>query len=87
MIPWPANCKIWQTAEYCNTYEIADTGEYIASCDIAMIRGECLVHPDNRKKDHCLEYCPEEGCVKEEFARMLKMAASTMVLLIAYIWI
>ena len=76
--PWPENCKIFQSRDVCNTYEIADTGEYIVSCDIAMIRGDCIA--PNREEMVCLEYCPDEGCVQEELARYVAMAASTMLL-------
>ena len=40
--PWPQGCKIYQAGDYCNTYEISDTGRWIQSCDIAMKASTCI---------------------------------------------
>lgn len=58
--PWPRNCKIYQADDVCNTYEIADSGRWIASCDIALVEGECIA--TNMNNHTCIEECPAEGC-------------------------
>ena len=74
--PWPQGCKVYQADDFCSTYEISNEGNYIMSCDIAMVAGQCLA--PNTKPKTCIEYCPPEGCVKE---KAMMIAASVIALI------
>ena len=75
-MPWPADCKIFQAGDPCNTYEISDDGTFIVSCDIAMVKGQCF--PKVKDTFHCLEYCPPEGCIFENWSLKLSLALSAV---------
>ena len=85
MLPWPKGCKIWQTADYCNTYEISDEGNYIASCELAMFQDQCLV--SNTSPNICLEECPDGSCIQEEVAAHLKMALALSALTMSSLFV
>lgn len=83
--PWPQGCKIYQADDYCSSYEISDEGNYVISCDLSMITGQCL--SENTESNTCVEFCPEGGCIKE-LARHLVVStlslASLLLLALQY---
>ena len=78
--PWPAGCKIYHADDYCSSYEISDEGNYVISCDLAMITGQCL--SENTESNACVEFCPEEGCVKEGARHLVFSTIATISLLL-----
>jgi len=84
LVPWPKACKIFQAGDICNTYEISDEGNYVASCDIAMVKDECLA--PNTKTFECLEFCPNDTCIKE-YALKLTLSVMAAVLSLATVYV
>lgn len=80
--PWPLGCKIYQASDYCSTYEISDEGNYVQSCDLAMITGQCL--SENTEINKCIEYCPEDGCVSDSAVGLLLSKAAVVVAALLY---
>ena len=78
--PWPVGCKLYQADDYCSSYEISDEGNYVISCDLAMITGECL--SENTETNTCVEFCPEGGCVKDGARTLLMSIASSFSLIL-----
>ena len=66
--PWPVGCKIYHANDFCSTYEISDEGNYVQSCDLAMITGQCLT--ENSQINTCVEFCPEGGCLYDNAKHM-----------------
>jgi hypothetical protein len=62
--PWPRGCKVYQADRICYSYELADNGSYIKSCDVPMWWDQCLNPVKDKFK--CIEWCPLFNCIKDD---------------------
>ena len=83
--PWPENCRVFQGRDICNTYEIADDGSHVTSCDIPLKKGVCLAWEKTQNK--CLEFREKKVVVEKEVPGMTFVKNCIMFTVVASICI